>query len=1025
MGSHPGEDHCYYHGRVLNPDAAPGGRSIFAISICDGIKGQILTASHDLILEPAHIHIPGHAAVDAIDPDADKLSTEVMVFRRTDHAEPPQLQSLKDFLTPGENSSLVNGDTLAGASHGDLQALLGRTKEGGGDGGRRRLTMRKTAHLQLLVVNDKYRYDEFRSNGGVSAMHEDSIALLNFVAALYKGEFSVELEIILMSQVDYTDSEPYNIPQNPGYKSDMTTVLNTWTDWRAANYDTLPAHDAAHLFSGRDFNYNGLANVGHVCDKVKYCGFEYNGGASILGENQCIFNNGVQICCYKRLATAASKTRKGEGQYWAVTVAHEIGHQLGMNHDGGAGYIMSPSHGGGHIDTWSSYSIEQFNQHIQTFECLFDGTGGGAATDGGGTPSSGGSPPVIQTDSCGDFVVNADEECDCGSSDCSSTDPCCDGSTCKFIAGAQCSALNPCCTSSCAIKPRGTACQDDLGDKGACWGDYCSNRQHSCYGISSDPALFTFAVYGGRIGSDSCPTENSLSGPFTDSSCDAPLECASSDSECLYRGYQLGGYGPLAGYPCGPLGADGTYTKVCDGGDGKGRGSQCVSLSADEGTPTSIVNPPDAVPSPPPPLTSTCGNNVIDAGEQCDCGSSDCSGTDPCCDGSTCKLIAGAQCSALNPCCTSSCAIKPRGTACQDDLGDKGACWGDYCSNRQHSCYGISSDPALFTFAVYGGRIGSDSCPTENSLSGPFTDSSCDAPLECASSDSECLYRGYQLGGYGPLAGYPCGPLGADGTYTKVCNGGTYGKGSQCVDVSSIAPSPPSPTSTVKPPPPAPRPLPSPPPPATPPKSPGSSQCGNNELEGDEECDDDSSCCTEFCTLRDGAQCSSSSVNSSTCCNTASCMYEPSTKVCALDNNPDFSMEQCDKKPSDSIMPYDNNCGMCRRGSCELDKHQMITNDGWSGWCPHSETNPCRVQMEFAFSGGDYICVSSPAKHWPDDTICEANFTSRHHKVCDHGQCNKTVDLGALPDPPTSASKSLKVYASSLATVCISLVLAY
>ena len=78
-------------------------------------------------------------------------------------------------------------------------------------------------------------------------MHEDSIALLNFVAALYKGEFSVELEVILMSQVDYTDSEPYNIPQNPGYKSDMTTVLNTWTDWRAANYDTLPAHDFQRL----------------------------------------------------------------------------------------------------------------------------------------------------------------------------------------------------------------------------------------------------------------------------------------------------------------------------------------------------------------------------------------------------------------------------------------------------------------------------------------------------------------------------------------------------------------------------------------------------------------------------------------------------------------------------------------------------------------------------------------------------------------------------------------------------------
>ena len=32
-------------------------------------------------------------------------------------------------------------------------------------------------------------------------------------------------------------------------------------------------------------------------------------------------------------------------------------------------------------------------------------------------------------------------------------------------------------------------------------------------------------------------------------------------------------------------------------------------------------------------------------GEGCDCGSSDCSATDPCCDGSSCQLAAGASCS--------------------------------------------------------------------------------------------------------------------------------------------------------------------------------------------------------------------------------------------------------------------------------------------------------------------------------------------------------------------------------------------
>lgn len=52
----------------------------------------------------------------------------------------------------------------------------------------------------------------------------------------------------------------------------------------------------------------------------------------------------------------------------------------------------------------------------------------------------------------------------------------------------------------------------------------------------------------------------------------------------------------------------------------------------------------------------TCGNGLVEEGEQCDCGQVDCSSVDACCDGSTCTFVPGATCSATQPCCD-SCSI--------------------------------------------------------------------------------------------------------------------------------------------------------------------------------------------------------------------------------------------------------------------------------------------------------------------------------------------------------------------------------
>lgn len=60
-------------------------------------------------------------------------------------------------------------------------------------------------------------------------------------------------------------------------------------------------------------------------------------------------------------------------------------------------------------------------------------------------PTRGESLPEV----CGNGLVGGDEQCDCGSRDCSLIDPCCDGRTCRFVAGAVCSSngpsSSPCC----------------------------------------------------------------------------------------------------------------------------------------------------------------------------------------------------------------------------------------------------------------------------------------------------------------------------------------------------------------------------------------------------------------------------------------------------------------------------------------------------------------------------------------------------------------------------------------------------
>ncbi|XP_075072190.1 disintegrin and metalloproteinase domain-containing protein 9-like [Mixophyes fleayi] len=112
-----------------------------------------------------------------------------------------------------------------------------------------------------------------------------------------------------------------------------------------------------------------------------------------------------------------------------------------------------------------------------------------------------------------------------------------------------------------------------------------------------------------------------------------------------------------------------------------------------------LRNPPD-----PNQVLSVpvCGNNIVEGGEECDCGSQQ-QCTNPCCNAATCTLTSGSQC-AQGLCCD-NCKFKVGGTICRPDAnicdlpeycnGSHGLCPIDVyimdgypCNNSQSYCYG-------------------------------------------------------------------------------------------------------------------------------------------------------------------------------------------------------------------------------------------------------------------------------------------------------------------------------------------------
>ncbi|XP_062932786.1 disintegrin and metalloproteinase domain-containing protein 25-like [Cynocephalus volans] len=275
--------------------------------------------------------------------------------------------------------------------------------------------------VELFVVTDNLRFLYRESN--ISFVQKDAIQVVHALNFLYTPmDVEVSLPgIEIWSEKNLVDSH------------DIFILLTEFCKWKKSNLNSRIQHDVVHLFVRRSFGkFLGLAYIGTVCFPNSNCAV-----SSFMGSDTYSF---------------------------ALTVSHELGHNLGMPHDDKTckcakkKCVMYPSKA--NTDKFSNCSYFHFWRTTGRRTCMHTAP----------------SPENIFTlKQCGNSVVDEGEQCDCGSLKLCTKDPCC-SANCTLKPGAAC-AFGLCCK-HCQFMPSGTVCREK--DNECDLPEWCNGASHNC-----------------------------------------------------------------------------------------------------------------------------------------------------------------------------------------------------------------------------------------------------------------------------------------------------------------------------------------------------------------------------------------------------------------------------------------------------------------------------------------------------------------------------------------------------------------
>ncbi|XP_019394346.1 PREDICTED: disintegrin and metalloproteinase domain-containing protein 21-like [Crocodylus porosus] len=288
----------------------------------------------------------------------------------------------------------------------------------------------QTKYLEFLVVVDKQRYVHADKN-----MTNVVLSVIEVVNLADEFFSSLRLRILLTALEVWTDDNPIKITKN------VAEVLHNFNIWRKAQPLARVPHDVGHLFSFNDFGKDQQ-------DKLTAKSYHYS-------------------ACDQSRASAVVSFIDSPVKNFALLVAHLLGHQVGMVHDGQACAcgnssfcIMDPAR----------REVYQFSNCSERYYLNFMRQGKGNCLNN--LPETG---VFFLMRRCGNQIVEEGEECDCGSEKQCRKDPCCDH-TCKRKEGTTCN-VGKCCK-NCQLLVEGAICRDTVDECDL--PEYCNGTSPYC-----------------------------------------------------------------------------------------------------------------------------------------------------------------------------------------------------------------------------------------------------------------------------------------------------------------------------------------------------------------------------------------------------------------------------------------------------------------------------------------------------------------------------------------------------------------
>ncbi|XP_034464776.1 disintegrin and metalloproteinase domain-containing protein 12 isoform X2 [Hippoglossus hippoglossus] len=311
-------------------------------------------------------------------------------------------------LTPGACGHGFNMSSVAPENHikSPFQSFHTRHK---------RHAQKTTKYVELIIVADNR---EFQKQGkDVDKVKQRLAEIANYVDKFYRA---LNIRVALVGLEVWSDSDKCPVTQDP------FTTLHEFLDWRKVKLLPQKPHDNAQLISGVYFQGTtiGMAPIMSMCTAEQSGGIVMDHSENPLGA--------------------------------AVTLAHELGHNFGMNHDtpergcgcrmtvDRGGCIMTPSTGYPFPTVFSTCSKKDLAASLEkgVGMCLYN-------------------MPEVKVlyggQKCGNGYVEEGEECDCGEPE-ECMNPCCNATTCTLKGDAVC-AHGQCCD-DCKLKLAGTLCRE-------------------------------------------------------------------------------------------------------------------------------------------------------------------------------------------------------------------------------------------------------------------------------------------------------------------------------------------------------------------------------------------------------------------------------------------------------------------------------------------------------------------------------------------------------------------------------------